>query len=96
VFDAIPFKVFTFYNRLVIIPLLSAANEPGTWKVTLIDSFPADAPFDFKFNKATALDVDSEGSIYIIDRGKHQLLKFSPTRRGCPYYPERFCGGLQQ
>jgi hypothetical protein len=73
------FLLFITGLFFVIIPLLLAANEPGTWKVTLIDSFPADAPFDFKFNKATALDVDSEGSIYIIDRGKHQLLKFSPN-----------------
>jgi hypothetical protein len=74
---------------LSILPLLLVANEPGKWEITLIDSFPSDAPLDFKFVKATALDVDSEGSIYIIDRGKHQLLKFFPNGK-----PMRQIGGF--
>lgn len=30
------------------------------------------------FLDAIALDLDSEGNIYVIDRGRHRLLKFSP------------------
>jgi hypothetical protein len=74
---------------LSILPFILIANEPVTWEVTLLDSFPTDAPQEFKFFKATALDVDSEGSIYIVDRGKHQLLKFFPDGR-----PMRQIGGF--
>lgn len=67
-------------------PLL--ANET-LWQVMLIDSFPSDRQPEVKFIKAAALDLDSEGNIYIIDRGQHQLTKFFPDGR-----PMRQIGGF--
>jgi len=79
-----------FFAGLILLtgtfPLL--ANET-VWQVTLLDSFPSDRPGDVKFVKAAALDLDSEGNIYIIDRGQHQLTKFSPDGR-----PIRQIGGF--
>jgi len=48
------------------------------WELTLLDSFPK-SPEDSEFaiTKAAAIDLDFQGNVYILDRGRHQLLKFS-------------------
>lgn len=63
---------------ILLAGLISLSANEVSWRATLIDSFPSDHPADIQFQKAAALDVDSEGNIYIIDRGQHQLLKFFP------------------
>ena len=52
------------------------------WKLALLDSFPKSTEDSgFAIIKATAIDLDFQGNVYILDRGRHQLLKFSPEGR---------------
>ncbi len=52
----------------------------GEWQPALLDSFPKKNEA-VSIRKAAAIDIDFEGNVYILDRGRHQLLKFSPAGR---------------
>ncbi|MCK6622137.1 MAG: hypothetical protein HUU32_17590 [Calditrichaceae bacterium] len=52
---------------------------PAGWQALPLHSFPAEiAPPEARFTKASAIDIDPEGRIYIVDRDRHRLLKFAP------------------
>ncbi len=76
-----PFTKFLFL--LLFLPLMiSRQMYAADWKLTLLDSFPK-SPEDSEFtiSKAAAIDLDFQGNVYILDHGRHQLLKFSPDGR---------------
>ncbi len=81
-----------FLNRFSLIPYLPvlliaaffslfarhavAADSTQQWIV--VGTFDgADSPSG-SFREAVAIDLDSEGNVYIVDRGLNRLLKFSP------------------
>lgn len=55
------------------------ADGPGV-TIELQERIPREADqAKITIRKAAALDLDFAGNLYIIDRGRHQLLKFSPA-----------------
>lgn len=55
------------------------ANGPGV-ELEPLGRIPREVDQEhITIRKAAALDLDFAGNIYIIDRGRHQLLKFSPA-----------------
>ncbi|GEM_PF-2398837 len=64
--------------RIAILLLwLTAPHLAEGWQVTLIDSFPRPGRNVPGFEKAAAIDIDFAGNLYIIDRGRHRLLKYT-------------------
>jgi NHL repeat len=57
---------------------LSASSNADTLRLELQDSFDAKTSKAGPLVNATAIDIDNSGNIYIVDRGKHRLIKFSP------------------
>ncbi|RMF58133.1 MAG: hypothetical protein D6748_09630 [Calditrichaeota bacterium] len=49
------------------------------WQTSLVDSFPRTPTPTKILQKAGAIDIDYQGNVYIIDRARHRLLKFSPS-----------------
>lgn len=45
--------------------------------VELIGSFPQESGGIGRFAEAAAIDIDYEGNLYVVDRRRHQLLKFN-------------------
>jgi hypothetical protein len=57
---------------------LLASSTTDTVRLELRNSFDAKTSKAGPLVNATAIDIDNSGNIYIIDRGKHRLIKFSP------------------
>lgn len=54
------------------------AAPPAGWQALPVYTFPAETAAEARFTKASAIDLDPEGRIYIVDRDRHRLLKFAP------------------
>lgn len=65
--------IFIFFYRQ-----LFAFSTTDTLRLELQDSFDATASKAGPLVNATAIDIDNSGNIYIVDRGKHRLIKFAP------------------
>lgn len=65
--------IFIFFHRQ-----LFASSTTDTLRLELQDSFDAKASKAGPLVNATAIDIDNSGNIYIVDRGKHRLIKFAP------------------
>jgi len=68
---------FTIILLLSCTPLF-ASSTTDTLRLELRNSFDAKTSKAGPLVNATAIDIDNSGNIYIIDRGKHRLIKFSP------------------
>jgi hypothetical protein len=58
---------------------LFASSPSDTLQLTLRNSFDANSSKAGPLVNATAIDIDNSGNLYIVDRGKHRLIKFSPN-----------------
>ena len=79
------FKKSIYLLSFILHPLsflltMAYGNETG-WQINPLGSFPDASSKQVQIVKASAIDIDGDGNIYIIDRGQHQLLKYTPDGR---------------
>lgn len=78
--------MLSIYSRISIsifmlslsIPIF-ASTPADTLQIELTKSFDGQSSKAGPLQNATAIDIDNSGNIYVIDRGKHRLIKFSPN-----------------
>lgn len=64
---------------ILLFPMLLLASSPAdTLRIELVKTFNGESSNAGPLMNATAIDIDNSGNVYIIDRGKHRLIKFSP------------------
>jgi len=72
------FNVFIGFSSLLL-HFAFAANPSDSTNIQKIRMFDGGESNAGKFIDATAIDLDNAGNIFIVDRAKHRLAKFSPN-----------------
>ena len=75
-----PQFLFIFFAAILFISSGLIAGEPS-WKVEFNTRFPEKAPNTLPIIAATAIDIDGDDNVYIVDRGQHQVLKYTGEGR---------------